>query len=207
MSSTASVGIILLAAGRGRRFGSDKRRHVLPDGGSLLGRSIELYSHAFRDIVVVLRPDDPDPAGLLAPWPAPPGHDHARATPRFVRAANADRGMGHSLAAGAAAVADWSYLFVALADMAWVEPATLRRLRGAMESLLAEGRTDAIVQPVHAATPGHPVGFAARYRAELCELTGDEGARGVLRRHAARVERIEVVDPGVLRDLDTPGAV
>jgi molybdenum cofactor cytidylyltransferase len=207
MSTAPAGGIILLAAGRGRRFGSDKRRHVLPDGASLLARSVALYAGAFPDIVVVLRPDDPDPAELIAPGINSLQRPRAHAAPRFVRAADADLGMGHSLAAGAAAATEWSYLFVALADMAWVAPATLGRLRDAMEHALAQDRTDAIVQPVHAGTPGHPVGFAARYRAELCQLTGDEGARSVVRRHAARVERIEVPDPGVLRDLDTPDAV
>jgi molybdenum cofactor cytidylyltransferase len=200
----AGGGVILLAAGRGRRFGSDKRRHVLPEGDSLLARSVRLYSAAFPDAVVVLRPDDADPAELIAPRSAPLHGDRASVGPRFVRAADADLGMGHSLAAGARAAPDWTYLFVALADMAWVAPATLLQLRGTMERALVEGRADTIVQPVHAGMPGHPVGFAARYREELYELRGDEGARSVIRRHAARVERVEVADPGVLRDLDTP---
>jgi molybdenum cofactor cytidylyltransferase len=190
----AGGGVILLAAGRGRRFGSDKRRHVLPEGDSLLARSVRLYSAAFPDAVVVLRPDDADPAELIAPRSAPLHGDRASVGPRFVRAADADLGMGHSLAAGARAAP----------DMAWVAPATLLQLRGTMERALVEGRADTIVQPVHAGMPGHPVGFAARYREELYELRGDEGARSVIRRHAARVERVEVADPGVLRDLDTP---
>ncbi|MCL4799694.1 MAG: nucleotidyltransferase family protein, partial [Burkholderiales bacterium] len=50
---------------------------------------------------------------------------------------------------------------------------------------------------------GHPVGFAARYGAELAALAGDAGAREILRRDRGLVELIEVDDPGVLRDVDT----
>jgi molybdenum cofactor cytidylyltransferase len=203
-ASGTGGGVIILAAGRGRRFGSDKRRHVLAGGGSLLARSVALYSAAFPHTVVVLRPDDPDPSVLLGSVNLSQPDGPLQPGPRFVRAVDADLGMGHSLAAGANAAAEWSYLFVALADMPWVQPATLAHLRGRLERALAAARTDAIVQPVHAGTPGHPVGFAAHYRAELCQLSGDAGARSVISRHAAQVEKLEVADPGVLRDLDTP---
>ncbi len=36
------VGGLLLAGGRGRRFGSDKRAALLPDGTTMLARSLEL---------------------------------------------------------------------------------------------------------------------------------------------------------------------
>jgi molybdenum cofactor cytidylyltransferase len=115
---------------------------------------------------------------------------------------DAARGMGASLAhvarelagAGAHAAATPGGVMVALADMPWIAPATLRALEQA-----AVGHR--IAAPLYAGRRGHPVAFAWELLPELAMLDGDEGARGLLRRHGAH----EVVcdDPGVLRDVDT----
>lgn len=189
----ASGAVVLLAAGRSRRYGADKRQHRLPDGRTLLDHSLALYAGAFDRCFLVLRPDDPEPT---------PPADLAGSI-EVVHATDADLGMGHSLAAGAAAVDSSTYLFVALADMPWVAPATLHVLRAALEQAL-EGSPDVIVQPVHAGRPGHPVGFAGRCRDALTTLAGDVGARAVLERFPELLIKVAVDDPGVLRDLDRP---
>lgn len=181
-------GAVLLAAGFSRRFGSDKRRHVLADGTPLLVASLRLYAAAFAEVLVVLRPEDDALAATAA------------AEARVILAPDADLGMGHSLARGAAAAAGWDYLFVALADMAWVRPATLAALRQTME----RSTGDRVVQPWYGGTPGHPVGFAGRHQAALTELHGDQGARSVVRAAGDAVIRLDVDDPGILEDLDTP---
>lgn len=188
-------GAVLLAAGFSRRFGSDKRRHRLPDGTPLLTASVHLYASVFPGLIVVLRPED----GALATQLRP---DIPGTGPGVVLCPEAWRGMGHSLACGAraASAAGWRYVFVALADMAWVDPATLRRLVSVMEA----GDDATIVQPCHDGVPGHPVGFGAGYFSELQALTGDAGARAVLRNAGDRLRRVEVDDPGVLEDLDSP---
>ena len=50
-----SVVALVLAAGRGMRFGSDKRRATLADGRSLLAHSVERARVVFDDVRVVLR--------------------------------------------------------------------------------------------------------------------------------------------------------
>jgi molybdenum cofactor cytidylyltransferase len=184
-------GAVLLAAGFSRRFGSDKRRHRLEDGTSLLAASVRLYGAAFDRLVVVLRPDDEDAAREVS---------ETCAAACIVRCADARLGMGHSLAEGARHAQDWQYLFVALADMPWVRPATLQHLRSVLEA----APPDAIVQPAHRGEPGHPVGFGAAHLVDLTRLQGDAGARSLLRGAGAYRQVIEVDDPGVLADLDTP---
>ena len=46
--------------------------------------------------------------------------------------------------------------------------------------------------------------MSARFRAPLEALRGDEGARALLKKNAGLVELIDVDDPGVCRDIDTP---
>lgn len=184
-------GVVLLAAGYGRRFGSDKRRHVLPDGRSLAAASLDLYAAAFEAVIVVVRPEDDALAAQLA---------GRSSTAHLVRCAEAAGGMGHSLACGARAAADWDFLFVALADMPWVRPDTLTRLR---DTLLA-APADCVLQPRHRGRPGHPVGFAGRYLGALTALRGDAGARAVVAGAGEDLIRLDVDDPGILEDLDTP---
>jgi molybdenum cofactor cytidylyltransferase len=76
-----------------------------------------------------------------------------------------------------------------------------------MEQALDNEAEKLILQPTCAGVPGHPVGFSASFIEELGLLRGDEGARRVLQAHPASVRRLEVADPGVLRDLDQPDQI
>jgi molybdenum cofactor cytidylyltransferase len=184
--------VLLLAAGRGRRFGSDKRRARLPDGRTLLAATVARYAEVFERVIVVLR------AGEALPADCAGTGVEAAAAPR------ADRGMGASLADGVGACTDADWLFVALGDMPWVEPGTLRALRRAAED--APAVDSPVIQPVHGDRPGHPVGFRASLFRALASLDGDTGARPVVRA-AERILRVPVDDPGIHRDADTPVAL
>ncbi len=186
-------GVILLAAGASRRFGADKRKHLLAGGLPMLHATAEKYLACFEQVVVVLRPGDEGlEAALLERF--------AAQAPRVVFAAQAELGMGHSLAAGIAAAADWAYAFIALADMPFVEVATLREL----DRIMQAAGPDAIVQPSFEGNPGHPVGFGRGHFAELAAMSGDAGARSLVKHAGAEVLAVPVADRGVLRDVDQP---
>lgn len=51
---------------------------------------------------------------------------------------------------------------------------------------------------------GHPVLFPARLFPELLDTPLEEGARVVVRRHAAEVELVETGEEGILLDVDRP---
>jgi molybdenum cofactor cytidylyltransferase len=184
--------VLILAAGRGRRFGGDKRRARLPDGRTLLAATVARYAEIFDQVRVVLRAGEALPA------------DCVRAGVEAVTAPRADRGMGASLADGVGACAGVPWLFVALGDMPWVEATTLRALRRAAEDAPEAGSP--VIQPVHDDRPGHPVGFRAPLVPALACLDGDTGARPVVRA-AERILRVPVDDPGIHRDADTPAAL
>jgi molybdenum cofactor cytidylyltransferase len=183
---------ILLAAGRGRRFGGAKLTARLGKAGAASGPGVEIGVLACRSlrmvlprVVAVVRPDDAELAACLA-----------GAGAEVVACADADRGMGTSLACGVAAAADAGGWIVALADMPWVLPDSIR----AVADALAAGAP--VAAPFHEGRRGHPVGFGRAVLHELLALSGDEGARGILAQAPERVLRIDVNDPGILRDVD-----
>lgn len=181
---------LILAAGRGTRFGSDKRQARLADGRTLLAASVARARAVFDEVHVVLRPED-DPAALGLPDDCP-----------VIRCADADLGMGHSLAAGVRGLstARGRAVAVMLGDMPWLAEATLRQL-------VAQADAQHILFPLHHGLRGHPVIFGRDFWPELQYLQGDEGARSVLAAHREAWRVLEVDDPGVVLDVDTPQAL
>lgn len=182
-----AVRAVLLAAGAGNRFGGDKLLAALPDGTLVGVAAARNLLAAGLPVTAVVRPDDRQLAGLLAAEGA-----------SVVPCADAHRGMAHSLACALAADATASGWLVALGDMPRVRPETIAAIASALR------QSDGIVVPFHRGQRGNPVAIGAAYRAALLELTGDVGARALFERHARHVTRLEVDDPGVLADVDTP---
>lgn len=61
-----------------------------------------------------------------------------------------------------------------------------------------------IVHPVHNDQQRTPVLFARSLFAEVSSVTGDQGGRDVIARHADEATIVEVEDPHTLADIDTP---
>jgi molybdenum cofactor cytidylyltransferase len=175
---------VLLAAGRGVRFGNHKLLAPLPDGTAVAVAAARNLIDALPDSVAVLRPGDETLAALLAAEGL-----------RIVVNPNADGGMGTSLACGVAAV-DADGWVIALADMPAIRPATIE----AVAEALAAGAP--IAAPVYHGQRGHPIGFARRFQAALTALASDKGGRDILAQHSKELRLIEVDDPGVLFDID-----
>jgi len=179
---------ILLAAGSARRFGGAKLLATLADGTPVGVASCLALVAALPRTLAVVRPGDDALASALAATGA-----------TIVRCPRADEGMGASLACGVAASRDAGGWVVGLADMPWIAPATIRRVADA----IAAGAS--IAAPFQGGERGHPVGFAPSHRDALVALGGDEGAKRILAGRRAEVVRLDVDDPGVLRDVDVPG--
>lgn len=186
-----SVAGLVLAAGFGRRFGSDKRRAPMSSGLTLLSASVAAVVARLPGTWLVLRPSDTtDALGLTH-------------SVHVVHSPSAELGLGHSLASGMSTLirdsnADAVAIF--LGDMPWITAASIDRL-------IAAAAADRIVLPEFNGQPGHPVIFGRRFWPELLLVTGDTGARSVLQAHPEAVQRVKVDDPGVLQDVDTPQAL
>jgi molybdenum cofactor cytidylyltransferase len=112
---------------------------------------------------------------------------------------NAAEGMGASLACAARRAGPADGYVVALADMPFIRRASIAAVREALENGAA------ITAPYFRARRGHPVGIAGRFYDDLLKLSGDEGAKGLLHANERALVKIPVGDPGVIRDIDTPG--
>ncbi len=201
--------MVLLAGGRGRRFGTDKRQARLGSGETLLQATVRRHAAAFDHLRVVLRSDELELAQSLAPALAAQASGRAEADRRVVHSPRADGGMGFTLADAMATVDGWDVAFVGLGDMPFVCHTTLALLR---DTAQARYHADApvtrggwwVLQPTLFGSPGHPVGFRAELFPALRALEGDAGARTVVQAQRARLRRLPVTDPGVLMDVDTP---
>jgi len=189
---TANIRGVLLAAGYARRFGSNKLLHPLSPGSENAGVPIALASA--RHFVEAL----PESIAVIRPRAQKLGKLLRDAGCNTVVCRNAAEGMGVSLAEGVRATDDAHGWVVALADMPYLRPETVRLVARA----LIDGA--AIAAPSYRGERGHPVGFARRFRDELSALRGDAGAREILAAHPDWVTLCEVDDPGVLRDVDRP---
>lgn len=194
-SHTPVLEAVILAAGRGARFGGDK---LLADlrGAPLVAWALRTALAAPARRVLVAVGDDPPLAAALRVEAT-----RLEALERLVLvpAPHAAEGMGASLSAVAAVVSeDVDGVFVFLGDMPAIRPETPARLATALDG------PDRIVVPVHKGRRGHPVLFGANWLAALGTREGDEGARKLIAEAGPRVSAVEVDDPGVLLDVDRP---
>jgi molybdenum cofactor cytidylyltransferase len=186
---------ILMAAGRGRRFDPQGLRNKLlqplaeAGGQPLVAVSARRLLAVLPRVVAVVPPDDGGVGALLASLGC-----------EVTACADADSGMAASLTHAIRRSLDvfspvdaW---LVALGDMPHVAPATLQALADAL------GQGAGIAAPVMAGRRGNPVGFGRVHLDALLALRGEQGARKLLQ--AFPVTEVEVNDPGIFRDIDTP---
>ncbi len=180
---------ILLAAGFARRFGSQKLLARLPDGRCVVEAVTQnLFDAMGRSNVIAVVGEDAALIKVLE-----------QCGSEVTVNAEAESGMGSSIAAGIRASMDAAGWLIALGDMPQVSPQTISRVCETLESGAG------IVIPTFNGARGHPVAFAKDYRDELLALRGDQGARGVVAAaDPRRVVYLPVADSGVLADIDTP---
>ena len=191
--SSVVIGAVILGAGFSRRFGADKRLQPLLNS-TVAEVTVGLYTQAFEQVRVVLRDDDDELREKLNGTGA-----------QIISCDDAHLGMGHSLAAGFAGL-EWQWAFVGLLDMPFLQPETLHQLiRTARQQ-----QSRAIIRPrlrnpgADGTSYGHPIGWHATYFEEIQRCQGDTGARQLLRKYADDILEIELGDPGILQDIDTP---
>lgn len=185
---------LVLAAGASTRMGAPKA--ALPFGGSTaLGLVLEACADAGLATPVVVAGAAPD---VVRDAAARAGHPAlVIENPRWAA------GRTTSLQAGLAALPPDARAF-----LLWPVDVCLPRADVVRALLAARAREPGRLAwiPSHAGRRGHPALFARAVAARFAALGPDAPARDVVRALAAEgaVAHVEVDDPFVLRDMDTP---
>ncbi len=183
-----AVAAVVLAAGRGSRFGEDPKPLARLGPRTMLGHAVAAPTTAgLRPIVVVVgyRANDvAKAAGTLA---------------EVVENPDWEEGMSTSLRAALGTLVPnpaVSAAVVALADQPRVGPQAYERLVAAHR----DGASLAVA--TYDGERGHPVLIGRGHWAEAMKLTGDEGARSLLA--AYPVVEVPCDGTGSSADIDTP---
>jgi molybdenum cofactor cytidylyltransferase len=180
------IAAIVLAAGGSKRIGRPKM--LLPlGGGTVLSATVEPLLRSRLDRVVVVLGAEAERVRREAALP-----DDQRLT--VVVNASWAEGMASSLRRGLEEASDAQGVLIALGDQPGM---TAERVNAVLDAFRPGVR---LVVPAEGAVPTHPVLFARALFAELRALTGDAGAREVVRRHEGEAVKIEMER---LLDIDT----
>lgn len=188
----SDVAAIILAAGRGTRFGAEPKLLALLDGKPLVRHVAEAAL-----------------AGAVSPVLVVTGHrsDEVQAAleglrVQFVQNDRYAEGLSTSLKAGFAALPESATAaLVLLGDMPRIGAGLVNRFAAAWLA----SRPAALV-PVYDGRRGNPVVLSQVLAAEIEALAGDVGA-GPLLRGRTDVLEFPVDDPAVMQDVDTPDAL
>jgi len=178
--------VVLLAAGASSRMRGGDKLLELVDGTPLLRRQAKA-ALSVAPTVVTLPLDKPERTQALD------GLDVTQ-----IPVVDSGLGMGLSIAAGISALPDACDAAVILpGDMPDIDSADLTTIvrayqanPGVMRGTTADGK------------PGHPVVFPRSFFDRITELTGDEGARCILR--SLDVQLVPLPGQSAVTDLDTP---
>ena len=181
------LGIVLLAAGAGKRFGGNKLTALVHGKPMYLWamENIEGMKSELPTVVVTGTPEiitAAEAKGMIAVFNGEP-----------------ELGISASIRLGIEAVIQQAgevdgILFM-VCDQPWLEKTTLVRLMSEFDG--------GILTLSCGKRRGNPVIFSKEYLKELSELSGDVGGRQVMARHREDVRFLEVNDDRELQDIDT----
>lgn len=165
-----------------------------PVAGAPLLRVMALRAlEVSTQVIVTLPRDRPDRAAALEGL-------HVET----IEVADADTGMSASLRAASRHISkDTGGVLVLPADMPDISHDDLARI---VEAFADQGETSIIQATSADGTPGHPVLFPADLARGFGDLSGDEGARSIVKANADRRVFVALPDNHAITDLDTPEA-
>ena len=179
------IGGLILAAGKGRRFGRAKQLADL-NGRPLLEHSIRaMTASPVGRVVVVLGAGAEDVIAQVDLHGAEP-----------IVCERWEEGQSASLAFGLGELSDCDAVVVTLGDLPNLSTNAIRRV------IVARGDGVEAVRATYAGEPGHPVLLERELFERLRDVSGDHGARNLLLSVSPR--EVPCDDLGGGEDVDTP---
>lgn len=191
---TPKVAGVVLAAGLSRRMGPANKLLSEWRGQALVAHVVQALRASNLSAVYVVTGHDA--AAVQASMPGPAVH--------CIHNPDYAQGMSTSLRAGLNALPpDIDGVVIALADMPWIQAGHVNALVRAFDP---SGAQDICV-PTFERKRGNPVLWASKYFFEMKRLSGDVGARSLMRTHRDAVLEVPMPDPATNLDVDTPQAL
>jgi molybdenum cofactor cytidylyltransferase len=189
LQSSTRICAIVPAAGRSERFGTPKSVADI-DGMPMLARVLgALRAAGIDQLVVVLGEHE---AAIRE-------RVQALTLCRVVINPRPERGMFSSIQEGFNAAAAADAYVVAVADMPFVRPSTVRAL------IEAHRRVGGVVSPRYRGKRGHPIVVDQAVREAILSAEPKPGftLHDIIKAQVERRHDLDVDDPGVVRDVDT----
>jgi molybdenum cofactor cytidylyltransferase len=184
---------IVLAAGQSRRMGNANKLLEEVAGKAMVVHAVEAALASRASDVIVVTGHEAERIRLSLS-----GYDvHFSHNPEF------EEGLSTSLRAGIRAVSPLrTHAVVLLGDMPHVSSQMIDSMIGECEA----AASGSIVIATCGGNRGNPVIWPRGYFDQLCALTGDTGARHLIRENREKVVAVEIGEAAAL-DIDTPEAL
>lgn len=185
------IAAIVLAAGSSQRMGEQNKLHLLINGVPLLLHSLRIFLSAeIDDIVVVLGHEQEKTQGLINGLPL-----------RSVYNPDHLSGQMSSVHCGLAALeSKYDGIIIALGDQPALTVADINNLIDAYQN-----REDAeVIVPTYQGERGNPIIISAQTRTDILAGKRNLGCRKFIENNPELVKKVEMLNPAVVTDLDTP---
>ncbi len=180
---------IILAAGSSTRMGSQKM--LLPFGENTIIETVidNVIASLVDHVMIVLGPKHEEIMEVIGNRPV-----------QFCHNRDHEKGMLSSIICGIRALpSDALSALIFLGDQPGISPAVTNRIIDSYNEELF-----GIVIPVYDHRRGHPLLVDMKYRKEVEKLDLEEGLRALRHQFPQDVLEVEVNEPGILLDIDTP---
>lgn len=185
------IAAVVLAAGSSQRMGESNKLHLPINGVPLLLHSLGIYlSAAIDDMVVVLGHEQEKTQTMIEGLPL-----------RSVYNPHHLSGQMTSVHCGLAALElKYDGIIIALGDQPALTIADINTLIDAYRN-----REDAeVIVPIYQGQRGNPIIISAQTRTDILAGTRNLGCRKFIDNNPELVKKVEMRNPGVITDLDTP---
>ena len=182
-----SIAVLVLAAGKSSRFGEDKRQHLLNTTLNSIALSLGNEINTFS---VILKPGE----SL---------HDlnvdeSLQSRISVIEASSNENFFGDNLREGLLTLCDnHESIIIALGDMPYIKAETYKTLVHEINAC-----PEKIHRPYFNKIGGHPLALPTKLRSQFAELSGDTGAKLIIKEYDAIVNKLNLDDDGILSDVD-----
>jgi molybdenum cofactor cytidylyltransferase len=177
---------LILAAGKSSRMGDDNKLMMPFQGKPMLSHVVDAAqsSNLFHVGVVVGYQSETIKRFIL------------NQNVQYIENNNWETGMASSLVAGIGKLSQIDGYLIMLGDMPLITPDLINKI-------IDYGADDKIIVPIKNGKQGKPVFFGSDFREDLMALSGDVGAKKVIKENQSSVVEIEIQSNAIFKDFDT----